>query len=388
MVANPYPPQLSAGTTRVLRFLRYLPALGWDTTVLAAAAAGDVPAPPGQRVVRAPALVPSRLQRPSPRINRVNRWLFVPDNFAPWIGPAVATGRRLLRDEPFDAVFSSQPRASAHLVAAALRRPGIPWLADYRDPWATYQFSAYPTAAHRAAQFRLEARALRKADAVTAINGPIVADLVSRHPWLEGRTHVVPNGFDPDLEPEAVELGEGLWLVHTGRIYGREAQVSALFRAAADLPADVRLLFVGLDESLVRPLARRCGADDRLHVVGPVSLARSVGYQRAAHGLLLINGLRPEAMSSKVFEYLHAGRPVFAVSPRGSAARELFAETGGVQCAALDEDVGAALAAFVAALREDRAPKADPGAVERYRADELTRHLAQVLDELVEAGVR
>ena len=40
VVANPYPPMASAGTTRVVRFLRHLPEHGWEPTVLAAKAAG------------------------------------------------------------------------------------------------------------------------------------------------------------------------------------------------------------------------------------------------------------------------------------------------------------------------------------------------------------
>ena len=100
-------------------------------------------------------------------------------------------------------------------------------------------------------------------------------------------------------------------------------------------------------------------------------LVRSLGYQRAADGLLLINGLRPESMSSKVFEYLHAGRPIFAISPHGSAARTLFAETGGAACVALGEPVGPALSAFVEGIRAGAAPQRRPSharTVRRRRA--------------------
>ena len=177
---------------------------------------------------------------------------------------------------------------------------------------------------------------------MTAVNRPIVDDLVARHPWLAGRAHVLPNGFDRAEQPADVSLGDGFWIVHTGRLYGREQQVAAFLEALAALPADVKALFVGVDESRVRPDADRLGLGDRVRVEPLVPLPVALGYQRAADALLLVNGRRPESMSSKVFEYLQAGRPIFAISPAGSAARGLFAETGGGTCVLPDDPMARA----------------------------------------------
>jgi glycosyltransferase involved in cell wall biosynthesis len=325
--------------------------------------------------------VPKALQGGGRRSSRVNGWLFVPDNFALWITPAVRAGHRLLKDEPVDAIFSSSPRPSVHVVAATLSRlSGVPWLADYRDPWTTYQFRRYPTAAHRAAHRWLEAQALRAAAAVSGVNQPILDDLLARHPQLAGRTHVLPNGFDRAELADEVSLGDGFWFVHTGRLYGRERQVEGLLHGFASLPDDVRLLFVGVDESKVRPAAERAGVWRRVRVEPPVPLSRSLGLQRAASALLLVNGRRPESMSSKVFEYLQAGRPIFAVSPAGSAARALFAEVGGGTCVLPDEPTAGQLAAFVQAVREGRTPAVDQAALERYELARLTARLAALLD--------
>ena len=327
--------------------------------------------------------MPRALQGGGRRSNLVNNWLFVPDNFALWITPAVRAGYALLKDEQIDAILSSSPRPSVHVVAATLSRlTGVPWLADYRDPWSTYQFRRYPTAAHRAAHRWLEAQALRAAAAVTAVNQPILDDLLARHPWLAGRTHVLPNGFDRAEAADEVSLGDGFWFVHTGRLYGREQQVAALLEAFATLPDDVRLLFVGVDESKVRAAAEQAGVWPRVRVEPHVPLARSLGFQRAADALLLINGRRPESMSSKVFEYLQAGRPIFAVSPAGSAARALFAEVGGGTCVLPDEPMSGPLAAFVQAVRDGQAPAVDRAALERYELGRLTAELAGLLDAI------
>ena len=244
-------------------------------------------------------------------------------------------------------------------------------------------FRTYPTAAHKAAHLRLEAWALGRAAAVTAVNKPIVDDLVARHPWLAGRTHVLPNGFDLGEQADDVALGEGFWIVHTGRLYGREQQVEAFLTALAAQADDVKALFVGVDQSRVRPGADRLGLGARVRVEPLVPHGRALGYQRAADALLLVNGRRPEAMSSKVFEYLQAGRPVFAISPAGSAARGLFTEVGGGTCVLPDEPMGEPLAAFVAAVRDGSAPVAEQAALQRYELRRLTAELAAVLDGLV-----
>lgn len=383
VIANPYPPMASAGTTRVVRFLRHLPDEGWEPSVLTAQAEGPAAVPPGVRVARAAVPWPRRLLSGGRRSTRVNRWVSVPDPYFAWVGPAVLKGREIFEREPFDCILSSSPRASAHLVAAVLsEHAGLPWLADYRDPWSTYQFRQYPTRAHKAAHEKLEAWALRRATAVTAVNRPIADDLVARHPWLDGRAHVLPNGFDRAEQPADVRLGDGFWIVHTGRLYGREQQVAAFLEALAALPADVKALFVGVDESRVRPDAERLGLGDRVRVEPLVPLPEALGYQLAADALLLVNGRRPESMSSKVFEYLQAGRPIFAISPAGSAARALFEEVGGGTCVLPDDPMREPLAGFVAAARAGTAPVADPGALGRYELTRLTRELAAILDDL------
>ena len=148
------------------------------------------------------------------------------------------------------------------------------------------------------------------------------------------------------------------------------------------MPAEVKALFVGVDESRVRPDADRLGLGDRVRVEPLVPLPVALGYQRAADALLLVNGRRPESMSSKVFEYLEAGRPIFAISPAGSAARGLFAEVGGGTCVLPDDPMREPLAAFVAAARAGKAPVAGPGALDRYELGSLTAELAGILDGL------
>jgi glycosyltransferase involved in cell wall biosynthesis len=381
VIANPFPPTVSAGTGRVLRFLRNLPAHGWEPTVLTAEAQGPAVVPDFVRILRTPTLAPRRLLSGS-RGGRIGEWLLVPDPHAAWVPTAVAAGRRLFAAEPFDAIFSSHPRASTHVVAARLSQAsGLPWLADYRDRRFANTVRTYATPAHAAANRRLEARVLRHAAALTAINQPILDDIVAFHPWLADRAHVLPNGYDDGDPVEPAELGPGFWFVYTGRLYKRERPLEAFLTALATMPDDVNALFLG-DEPRVQPIAERLGIGHRVRVERFVPHAKALGYQRAADALLLITQRRPESLSSKVFEYLWSGRPVFALSTPATAAGKLLTAVGGAVIVDHDIDMREPLAGFVAAVRAGRGPVADARALARYDMAHVTAELATILDAI------
>lgn len=428
MIANPFPPMASGGNNRLLRFLRYLPEYGWETTVLTARAEGPEPLPDGVRIVRTAAPNPEGLYAAARRLRRraaavpplnggpvgpvggrdadrtasatsadsrngtagtsprgtINRWLFIPDQYAGWIAPAVWQGHRLLRAERYDALFSSCPRPSTHLVAAALARlSDVPWVADYRDPWTTNQFRRFPTPAHRAAHARLEALAVARTAAVIGVNEPIVADLLARFPALAARpAQVLPNGYDRDEAADDIDLGPGFWLVHTGRLYGRDEQLRLFLRAFSRLPDDVKILFLGVEGSMIRSIAATLRLVDRVRVEPFAAHSRALGCQRAADALVLLTGRKPESLSSKVFEYLASFKPIFAVTPPGSEARKLLDQAQASRCAGPDEPLAGPLAQFVADAREGRLGARDEHVVARYDALMLTYKLSQVLDEV------
>lgn len=107
--------------------------------------------------------------------------------------------------------------------------------------------------------------------------------------------------------------------------------------------------------------------------------ALSVGVDESR---IRINGCRPESMSSKVFEYLRAKYPVFAISPEGSTPRRLFAETRGGVCALPHGPTAESLAVLVMVTRSGSASLADRSALARHELARLKTELAVILDRL------
>ena len=67
--------------------------------------------------------------------------LFIPDARKYWIKPSVKYLNNYLKNNPVDAMVSTGPPHSTHMIAMALKKKAnIPWVADFRDPWTKIDF--------------------------------------------------------------------------------------------------------------------------------------------------------------------------------------------------------------------------------------------------------
>src|ERR1017187_600848 len=143
MIAYHFPPLAgSSGIQRTLRFVQHLPKFGWQPLVLSTNARAyehtnhdlDGELPCGTVVRRAFALDSARhLSLWGRHIGALAR----PDRWVSWKLDGVRQGMKMIREFRPDALWSTYPIATAHLIGAELqRRSGIPWVADFRDPMA------------------------------------------------------------------------------------------------------------------------------------------------------------------------------------------------------------------------------------------------------------
>ncbi|MGH8802466.1 MAG: hypothetical protein ACREX6_09285, partial [Casimicrobiaceae bacterium] len=143
MIAYHFPPLAgSSGIQRTLRFVRHLPEFGWEPVILTTMIGAyertspdlDADVPAGLIVERAFAFDAAR------HLALAGRYpgpLARPDRWMTWRWDAVRRGMDLVRRLRPEAIWSTYPIATAHVIGAALeRRTGLPWIADFRDPMA------------------------------------------------------------------------------------------------------------------------------------------------------------------------------------------------------------------------------------------------------------
>src|SRR4051794_35562484 len=231
----------SVGGNRWLAMSKYLRRAGHDVTVLTRGASGPPPDDRANQVVRSrdmiaapwlravmgrPALPkggePAAVDKPPSKLITAG---LVPDhNVATWVPLAAARARRLHRERQFDCVITTSAYESTHLVAVGMGGGRPPWIADFRDGWTFHPWKPpYPTELQTALDRRLERLVVDTAQRSTVVERPVGDDFRDR---LGADPAYVPNGWDPDLEPEAQAaepppLPEGrLLLVHTGKLSG------------------------------------------------------------------------------------------------------------------------------------------------------------------------
>ena len=235
---------------------------------------------------------------------------------------ALARAARCARVRSFDCVITSSPPESAHAIGMALRRRGVPWVADVRDGWTFEPLRPrFPTAAQRRLDEWLERRWLGAADAVVCVAEPAAEDLRRRgiaEPLL------VTNGWDPESAPGA-RVRRPACSIPTGSRSSTRAASAATAATRGPLVAGARRSSPATDPDGGgaaragdrRPADRRRGRAVRHRrrarrgssTPAASSATAALALQREADALLLLaQPTRSQLLNIKVFEYL-ASRP-------------------------------------------------------------------------------
>jgi glycosyltransferase involved in cell wall biosynthesis len=366
-----FPPAGGGGVQRPLKFATHLPGLGIETHVLAPddpkwIHRDDELAPPTQAWVHRARYIGPRGRRPAEELHGTRglerasrharlrgRRLLVPDENVCWNLTAIPTAIRIVRQEGIDAVLTTSPPVSVHLIGAAVKRAtGVRWVADLRDSLVAHPHRRAESMAVRAKEQsdRAVARLVaRSADAVVAVSEAIAEETQELEP--HGRLVTIANGSDfDDFAGLEYRPAERFRITHAGSFFGKR-DPRPFLTALAESKLDVVARFVGDFRSADREWAETLELGDRLELIPYAPRRRALELQRDSEALLLLipdaGGRGRGVLSGKVFEYLAAERPILAVVPPDGAAADLIRDSGAGLVVAPDDVEGMA-----AALRE------------------------------------
>jgi glycosyltransferase involved in cell wall biosynthesis len=407
VVAYYFPPIGGIGAIRMARFAECLPEHCWEPTVIAPR---DTPHPQDpnlsvdeRRVVRSRSIELSRLGRavpgagagPAPDVEAsaggaggrqavrrgAHRFVFYPDAQIGWYPAAVHAGRAALSAGGFDAIYSSSFPMTAHLVARTLQRgSGLPWLAEFRDPWSHRLGPDHPYRRHAQG---LERRVALAADRVVVPTPSMASHLSER--W--GRdVDLIMNGHD--LDAASTDAPDRPTLTYMGTYYPGRQDLRAVWEALCRLPDVPRIRFVGELPPELRAELREFGLEDAVEVSGFVSHDEAMRQMRSS-SILLASGFAGDdplargVIPAKIFEYLASGLPILYVGSPQDDTWGLLANEPGCHLVARG-DTEAAADAIRAALQSPAAPRDAAGHSRAARA----KQLATILDQISGASDR
>lgn len=411
MVAYHFPPLAgSSGIQRTLRFVQHLPALGWQPLVLSAdprayeKTSDDLLAdiPPDTVVRRAFALDTARHLTIG---GRYMGWMARPDRWVSWQFDAIREGKRLIAEFKPDAIWSTYPIATAHLIARALHRhSGIPWVADFRDPMAQEDYPPDPVT--REHFLRIEASAAEQAAFCVFTTPGAARDYQQRYPVAADRMRVLENGYDAEsfVVAQAVSVprtrvaARPLVLLHSGIVYPSERDPTQLFVAVRRLldagrlkPDDLRLRFrAAVHDDLLRALAQEHRLVDLLELAPAIAYRDALAEMLSVDGLLVMQASNCNAqIPAKIYEYLRAGTPIIGLTDPAGDTAWVLREAGLSTVARLDsvEDICDVLPRFLAALRQGTAERASPVAVQAASRQGRSKALVELLERAREISL-
>lgn len=412
VVAFHYPPDSSStGVLRTMKFTQYLGDHGWNCHVVSVPTefykfidpASLKAIPPSTAVYRTGAL---DIKHHLSIFGRYPGFLANPDRYWPWIFPATHMGERLIHEKGIDAIYTTSPVPSAHLIGWRLkRRCHLPWIADFRDPWVE---DSLPWFERTLARF-LERRVVRNADRVICNTPALRRTFLDRYPSLPpDKFVVITNGYD---EADFVGIEEAptqaFDVLYAGPVDNENRNPRPLLEAIAlglDRGwlnhADLRITFLGSGASAQRPEftrdVERMRLRDIVYYEPRLPYRAALARQARASVLVVLNeplgtGPKVEAtrrwtqlcIPAKIYEYLRLRRPMLVLVSGGAAAELLDTTGGGHVVAPHDiETIARRLKELYEQHSAATAPPEISPVIAQYSRENLTRQLAAELDTL------
>ncbi|MEX2513004.1 MAG: glycosyltransferase [Cyclobacteriaceae bacterium] len=328
-------------------------------------------------------------------LDRLAIWLranfLIPDPRMFWIRPSVKFLTQHCDANDFKAVITTGPPHSMHLIGRNLKREKLlPWVADFRDPWSTWEFlDTLPLSARaRALHVKLEKTIFNEADELVTISPTFKKEM---EVLAKREVNLITNGFDPSDLPEGFHFipqsSDRFEVVYSGVIDAIRDPIpflNALKRAFGKTTDKIRCTFVGKVSNKVKGfVSQNSWLKAHVHFAGYVSHREVFGYYEKSHLLLLILTHTKNAKGNipgKLFEYMATGRPILALGdPDGDSAEIIFKAKAGKVYLHESED---SMQDYLKDLYNSSFQKGQQKNMQQYTRKALTRQLAEILDKI------
>jgi hypothetical protein len=287
---------------------------------------------------------------------------------------------------------------SDHLIGLELKKLyNLPWLAHFSDPWVDNPFKNFSWISEKANR-KFERQVFEEADALLFTSDETIDLVMAKYPKeLRRKCGLLTHSYESNkyMTPQVRE--SQITIRFLGDLYGPRTPrplftaLNAINKESPELLRDVKFEFVGsMCELNVWEMGLRELPDGLVHLCDTVPHSRSLELMTSADGLLVIDAPATTSpfLPSKLIDYIGAGRPVFGITPPGTASR-IISELGGrVGNPSDPEAVKKSTEEFIKALRglrrENHRLWGEENVRLRYEADSVGEGFRNLVMDLVE----
>ncbi len=421
-----WPPSGGSGVQRWLKMSKYLPENGWQPVIYTADdaeypvedASLEKDVTPEAEVIRRPIAEPYTFYKKFLGMKKGEKvkagfinegatksgwkenlsvWLrgnfFIPDARCWWVKPSVRYLSKYLKEHPVDAMISTGPPHSMHLIAKALHKKfNIPWVADFRDPWTDIDFykDLKLTRCADRKHHRLEQQVLTEATKVVTVGWDCAKGLES-HGAKD--VVVITNGYDETFVEThgraSLHKSTMFTMSHIG-IIGANRNPETFWQVIGELTQsiDLKIKLIGQVDNAVIESIKRNNIEKFVEIIPYIPHNQVIEEQAKSDVLLLFVNNTPNAkgiLTGKIFEYMASGRPVLCIGPEdGDSARVLNETNTGITIDFNNkEKMKSVILDMMAKHQENQLITNNIKAVEKYSRRNLTKEFVKILNGII-----
>ena len=300
-----------------------------------------------------------------------------------------------LQVDRFDLIMTWSQWHSVHQVGRKLKleNPEIPWIAHFSDPWADNPFNPQ-IPGFKFLQSLLERRIFLAADQIHFTSQETLEFVRRRYPSsVSAKFVVLPHMFSSEMLPEKFRSENSqITIRYMGNFYGQRTPETFLkaFKLLADeqpsLIQNVKVEFWGKWVGKPNP-NDKIDKDLRRNVsfCRPVSYVESLELMSQSDFLLLIDAPSEKSIffPSKLVDYVGVEKPIFALTPEGTAAK-IIKEYGGVVVDPKNVvEIKNRLSQFLILLNEGQAFSVNKEVVRRYEVGAVSELYRKFINQLI-----
>ncbi len=413
-VCPSYPPEGGGGTTRVLKFSKYLIDYGWQSVIVTMQSnASGVYAPylleevpdvtevhhvvPVRGNVTSSSNVGSFSKRFLTAVfNRFISPFLVPDRYVVRLPKVVISAVNLIRRNKIRVFISSSPCHSIQLAGYLIKKiTGKAWVLDFRDGWIENVFMRPKNKAKCKIEYLLEELCLRTSDKIIVTTEEHKEKLQLLFGGIP--THkimVITNGYDEEEFSDISEKQRDKFLMsYMGSIGYKRMPTFFLESLMVAMHEDPRIKndlivnFYGASSHRAKEEVLRLGLEGVVHLNDQAERKKSMSTMVNSDILLdFITADRgaDHIVSGKLFEYLRAGKVILAFCDEGPEARLIRKMNSGV--VVTTRNVASATRIILKLYNEWKLGELRVGSntsvVGQFERKVLTKKLAGLLDSL------
>ncbi|WP_289020802.1 hypothetical protein [Desulfobacter postgatei] len=403
MIAYHFPPiQGSSGVHRTVQFARHLPKFGWEPIIVSVhpraypASANDWFGGLSKSVIirRAFAVDSARHLAIKGRYLGITA---VPDRWVSWWIGGTWECLRLIRKYKADALWSTFPIATAHLIALSVQSlTGLPWVADFRDPMI--QKNQPESRMIRNSYKWIEKKSIQQSSAGIFVTQSSLNHYDLIYPDKDDNYwHLVENGYDEDLFPSGDDISSSIArkrrhrtikMLHSGILYSKGRNPSPFLKALGsylrkkDVAIEVTLRASGMEIDIEKWISS-FNLNNVVKTKPSIPYADAIEEMIDSDVLILFQGAEyNKQIPAKVYEYIRAGRPILALVNAQGETADLLKKWDGIYSADINSpaEIENALGQLVQDIQACKKFLRDSDKVRQLSRESSTFKLSQILN--------